>query len=278
MELPEQALAGGMDAARGVVRVGDTVRRPGMRVGVKELLLHLERVGFAGAPRYLGTDEKDRHVVSWVDGDVPVPPYPDWAMTETALVSLGRLLREYHEAVASFSPVAADWSTEWADPHGGPTVCHNDLYPENAVFRDGVVVALIDFDMAGPGRPLWDLAIAASEWAPLHAPSARPAAQQGLDAVRRVGLLAAAYGLAADRAEDLLDIVLEERAHSTQNILKQAAAGDPVWVAHVNEPGFAERTAADLDWLDAQRAALLSSTGMPVGGESAAGGRGRPAS
>ena len=250
---------GGMDAGRGVVRVGDTVRRPGMRAAVRELLLHLERVGFSGAPRYLGTDEKDRHVVSWVDGDVPVPPYPDWAMTDSALVSLGRLVRDYHDAVASFSPVASDWSTEWADPGGGPVVCHNDLFPENVVIRDGVVVALIDFDMAGPGRPLWDLAIAAEEWAPLHAPGARLSTADGLDAVRRVGLLARAYGLAPDRAEELLDIVVEEKAHSTANVLAQAAAGDPVWTGHIEDTGFAKRMAADEEWLAAQLPALLAS-------------------
>src|SRR3954451_12089086 len=105
----EQALVGGMDPGRGVVRIGDTVRRPGMRAAVRELLLHLEQVGFGDAPRYLGIDEKDRHVVSWVDGDVPVPPYPDWAMADSVLVSLGRLVRDYHDAVASFSPVASDW-------------------------------------------------------------------------------------------------------------------------------------------------------------------------
>ena len=193
-----------------------------------------EPVGFSGAPRYLGTDEQDRHVVSWVDGDVPVPPYPDWAMTDAALVSLGRLIRDYHDAVASFSPVASDWSAEWADPGGGPVVCHNDLFPENVVFRDGIVVALIDFDMAGPGRPLWDLAIAAEEWAPLHAPGSRLSTADSLDAVHRVGLLAGAYGLAADRAEELLDIVVEEKAHSTANVLAQAAAGDPVWGGHID--------------------------------------------
>lgn len=257
--MTEQALVGGMDPGRGVVRIGDTVRRPGMRAGARELLLHLEQVGFAGAPRYLGTDDQDRHVVSWVDGDVPVPPYPDWAMTERALISFGGLIREYHDAVGSFSPVASDWSTEWSDPGGGPVVCHNDLFPENVVFRDGVVVALIDFDMAGPGRPLWDLAIAAEEWAPLHAPGARAGSREGLDAIHRIGLLAAAYGLAADRADELLDIVVEEKTHSTANVLAQAAAGDPVWGEHIAQTDFAARMTADREWLTAQRPALRAS-------------------
>jgi hypothetical protein len=261
--MDEVALVGGMDPGRGVVRVGDTVRRPGMRDAVRELLLHLEHVGFSGAPRFLGVDDRHRHVVSWIDGEVPVPPYPAWAMTDSALVSFGRLVRDYHDAVASFTPIACDWSTEWADPVGGALVCHNDLFPENVVFRDDVVVALIDFDMAAPGRPLWDLAIAADEWAPLHAPGSGLSSADGVTAVRRVGLLAKAYGLAPDRAEELLDVLVEEKTHATANVLAQAAAGDPVWSRHIAETGYAERMAADEEWFATQRPALLASIRHP---------------
>jgi aminoglycoside phosphotransferase (APT) family kinase protein len=256
--MSEQDLAGGMDPSRGVVRVGDTVRRPGMRAPVRALLLHLEAVGFAGAPRHLGIDGSGRDVVSWLHGEVPVPPYPDWALTDTALASLGRLVREYHEAVASFEPPPTGWSAEWSDPSGGPVVCHNDLFPENVVFRDGVPVALIDFDMAAPGRPLWDLAIAAEEWAPLHAPGARLSTPDTLDACARFGLLAGAYGLAPERAEELLDVVFEVKAQATANVRAQAAAGDPVWARHVADTRFEARVDADARWLVQLRPALAA--------------------
>jgi aminoglycoside phosphotransferase (APT) family kinase protein len=138
-------------------------------------------------------------------------------------------------------------------------VCHNDLFPENVVFRDGAVVALIDFDMAAPGRPLWDLAIAAEEWVPLHAPGARLSTSDSLDAVQRLGLLAGAYGLAAERAEELLDVVIQEKAHSTANVRARAAAGDPVWAAHVAGTDFDARTDADDLWLARMRPLLVAS-------------------
>ena len=49
---PETALPKG-DVTEGVVRVGDTVRRPHQpqSLTVADYLDHLERVGFAGAPR-----------------------------------------------------------------------------------------------------------------------------------------------------------------------------------------------------------------------------------
>ncbi len=258
--MSEQALAGGMDAGRGVVRVGDTVRRPGLAAPVRALLRHLEAVGFGGAPRHLGVDEQGRDVLSWVEGDVAVPPYPDWAFTDAAIGSLGRLVRDYHEAVASFDAGGSTgWSAEWGDPAGGAVVCHNDLFPENVVFRDGVVVALIDFDMAAPGRALWDVAIAAAEWVPLHAPGARLSTPDALDAARRIGLLAAAYGLAPERAGELLDVVAEEKAHSTAHVRARAGAGDPVWAAHVAETGFDARMAADDRWLARMRPVLVAS-------------------
>ena len=118
----EETLVGGMDPRSAPVRIGDTVRRPAgsSRTAVRDLLLHLEAVGFEGAPRYLGSDEHGREVLSWIEGDVPLPPYPAWAMADAALADLGAILRRLHEATATFRGSATDWSTEWADPGGGP--------------------------------------------------------------------------------------------------------------------------------------------------------------
>ena len=37
-------------------------------------------------------------------------------------------------------------------------MCHNDVEPSNVVFRDGIAVALIDFEFGAPGRAAYDLA------------------------------------------------------------------------------------------------------------------------
>ena len=256
----EGVLAGGMDPTAGVVRVGDTVRRPQRRssAAVRALLGHLERAGFAGAPRHLGVDEVGRDVLTFVEGDVPLPPYPDWALTDEALVSLGELLRDYHEVTAGFDASAVDgWSDEWSDPAGGPVVCHNDVFPENVVFRDGRVVAFIDFAEAAPGRPLWDLAIAVEEWAPLHAPGARLHHPDRLDGVRRTGLLARAYGLQPDRGEELVDVIGQERAKQIGHVRAEAAAGQEPWASHWADTDGEGRAAADDAWLSENRDALV---------------------
>ena len=262
----ESPLVGGMDPAAGVVRVGDTVRRParGSSDAVRRLLLHLEEVGFEGAPRFLGVDEQGRDVLTYVEGEVPLPPYPSWALTDEALESLGRLLRRFHDATATLDRAGSSgWSDEWSDPEGGPVVCHNDLFPENVVFRDGRVVAFIDFAEAAPGRPLWDLAIACEEWAPIHAPGSRLHHPDQLDGVRRVGLLAHAYGLEPERADELVAVIEQERAHQVAHVRAEAAAGREPWVSHWAETGGERRAADDDDWLRENRAAMLAAVRRP---------------
>jgi aminoglycoside phosphotransferase (APT) family kinase protein len=191
-------------------------------------------------------------------------------MTDVAIADLGALVRRFHEATASFAPPAgAVWATDWADPArttsgltgADRTICHNDLFPENVVFRDGRVVALIDFAMAGPGRPLWDLAIAAEMWGPLGDPARRDQHPADLDGIRRLGVLARGYRLEPERATELVDVLIEERAHSVANIRAEIAAGNASWIDNWAAAGGDERAAADDAWIAANRDALVRVAG-----------------
>lgn len=256
----EQPLVGGMDPRYAPVRVGETVRRAAgsERAAVRDLLLHLEAVGFDGAPRYLGIDEHGREILSWVEGEVPLPPYPAWAMTDRAMADLGGLVQRLHEATATFRSDHDDWSTQWGDPTtGGPVICHNDLFPENVVFREGRVVALIDFAMASPGRPLWDLAIAGEIWGPLGDPARRDRHPADLDGIARFGILARGYELAPEQAGVLVDVLIEERARSAANIRAEIADGNPSWTRDWADAGGDERAAADDLWIAQHRDALI---------------------
>jgi hypothetical protein len=65
-------LTGGSET-QGIVRVGDTVRRPlrPSSLTVQAYLAHLRDTGFTGAPLPLGVDEQGREVLSFVPGEVP---------------------------------------------------------------------------------------------------------------------------------------------------------------------------------------------------------------
>ncbi|NYJ08381.1 phosphotransferase [Petropleomorpha daqingensis] len=166
----EVLLPGGVANRGRVVRIGDTVRRPlrATSPATHALLRHLAAVGFDGAPRLLGIDDQGREVLGYIPGETVIRPYPDWAFTQEALVSVAELLRAYHRAVADFDPGSVRWPQSPPAPFAGELVSHNDPNLDNVVFRDGRAVALIDFDLAAPGSRLWDLACAARQWAPLR--------------------------------------------------------------------------------------------------------------
>jgi hypothetical protein len=164
-----QPLPGGT-ANRGlVVRVGDTVLRPvaPCRRATHALLDHLAAVGFDGAPRVLAAGPATE-TLTYIEGRAAVPPLPADVLTDAALVSVAGLLRRYHRAVASFDPAGYSWPRPVPARYRTGLVSHNDVYPANLVFRDGRAVALIDFDLAGPGSAAWDFAAAARSLVPLQ--------------------------------------------------------------------------------------------------------------
>src|SRR5437868_4972842 len=102
---PEILLPAG-DVTEGVVRIGETVRRPHQHTseGVAAYLRHLEAAGFDGAPRYLGQDAQGRDVLTFIDGDVPGDPVEPWAAQDELLPSVGALLRRLHDASEGWRP------------------------------------------------------------------------------------------------------------------------------------------------------------------------------
>jgi hypothetical protein len=258
---PDEPLEGGIANAGKVVRVGDTVRRPATEhsAGVFALLTHLRDVGFDGAARPLGFDAQGREVLSYVPGDVPVPPYPAWSMSDAALASVAKLQRRLHDAAAGFDPSSYRWSDELADVRGGDIVTHNDLCPENVVFRDGEAIAFLDWDFAAPGRALWDVVTTMSMWCPVRDPMGDEAlGMGGLDPFRRARVVSDAYGLDERQRQKVPDVFFERLEISF--VEKRAAAGEQAFVEMLARQGGPGRGARRRRWLeehaDALRAAL----------------------
>src|SRR5260221_13428537 len=76
--MSEGELLTGDGVTQGIVRIGDTVRRPlrPFSLTVQAYLAHLRDAGFTGAPLPLGVDEQGREVLSFVAGGMPrsTPP------------------------------------------------------------------------------------------------------------------------------------------------------------------------------------------------------------
>lgn len=195
---PDEIPLGGGRVTTGVVRVGDTVRRPRTANSdfVQRLLRHLAGRGFEGAPRPFGTDGRGRDVVGYIEGAVPA----DLAFHDDAtLRQAAALIRRFHDLGAELVATPA------AEAVGVEVVCHNDLSPCNFVFRVGAPVAIIDFATAAPGSRAFDLGYAAWLWLDLGAPEIAAVEQ-----ARRLGLFLDAYGM-GDR-DRLVAAVLERQA------------------------------------------------------------------
>jgi hypothetical protein len=158
----EEVLKGGN--VNHVVRKANTVLRPTgyWSPCAHELLKHLEKQGFEGAPRYLGIDDLDREILTFIAGEVPGNDYPElqpYMWSDETLVVLARLLRGFHDATEGFSLNSGNrWQLSYPDESKHEVICHNDAALYNVVFQQGVPVALIDYDMAGPGPRIWDIA------------------------------------------------------------------------------------------------------------------------
>jgi hypothetical protein len=229
--MDEQPLSGGNTHAA-VVRIGDTVRRPtgAWTPAVHALLGHLESRGVV-APRALGIDEAGREILSFVPGNVIWPGHVELVRNEVALEGLGRSIRALHDALSGFVPApGAIWCDRAADPSGShELVCHGDLGIWNLV-RSGDDWVYIDWDLAAPGRRVWDVSLAL-----LSAVSLMPSA--GVDearTVRRIRAFVRGYGADAFPA-DTLQVAVERCGIEAGAIEDDAARGDPVAQRLVSE-------------------------------------------
>jgi hypothetical protein len=176
----EVPLTGG-GSTPGVVRVGDTVRRPPKpdAARIHRLLAHLERSGFDGAPRFLGVDAQGRTILSFIDGFAP--PHNGFRLTEQGVRAGARLLSRVHDLTAG---------TKFAA--GSEVACHPNLSQPNFIFRGRgprmVPVAIIDWDGTAPGARVANFG--EFLWAFVH-----PAVYgEGEPAARMLQVAADAYG------------------------------------------------------------------------------------
>lgn len=193
---PEIELPAG-DVTEGVVRVGDTVRRPHQEQSwaVAAYLDHLQGVGFTAAPRFLGIDDRGRDVLTFLRGEVCGAEVVERFRGDELLASVARLVRSLHEASATY-----DASTEPFPVWGSPApetpelVTHLDVTPQNVVVEGERAIGLVDFDLAGPATRFRDSYNTAMHWVPLLAPEDLWVGFGMNDQVRRLRVFADAYG------------------------------------------------------------------------------------
>ncbi|MGI8987249.1 MAG: NUDIX domain-containing protein [Nocardioidaceae bacterium] len=237
----------------GAVRIGHTVRRPtgAWSAAVHALLDHLAAAGLDGIPHVLGTDARGREVLTYLPGrsiDVDEEVAGDEVLAEAM-----RWLRRFHDAVRDFAPPPGAQWRNGGELQPGQLVCHHDAGAYNWAVVDGHFAGIYDWDMAGPGVELDDLAFTAWNSVPLALVIPDD------DVVRRLRLMVREYG--AYSPVEVLDAVDRRIGSATDKITAGQRAGDPgmLNLARVGEP---QRTLERLDVmrlrLPALRATLKS--------------------
>ncbi|UHA73355.1 phosphotransferase [Paenibacillus sp. 481] len=249
----EEILTGGN--VSNVYRAGDTVRRELKPDSAKvhKLLKHLESKGFTYAPKLLGIDEKGREVLSFIEGEAGNYPVKAYMWSNDVLQEIARILRLYHDAVSDFS-MEDSWQSIDNTPQPFEVLCHNDFAIYNIIFNQHRPVGMIDFDVAGPGPRLWDIAYTLYTCVPLsrvyHTETGEAIYYNSLqDASRikqRVKLFFDSYGEKLEKG--FMEMVIRRLEGLCQTIDRKAKEGDMAFQKMIAE-GHMEHYLKDIAFI-----------------------------
>ena len=113
--MDEEVLSGGVANEGRVLRVGSRVHRPAgpYTESIHAYLRSLNSSGFEGASVPQGFDDVGREVLTFLAGDVAIPPYPEWAQSDAALGSIARLIARMHRSGLPSIPQRVVGATSW---------------------------------------------------------------------------------------------------------------------------------------------------------------------
>lgn len=249
----EEILTGGN--VTDVYRSGDTVRRelkPDSHK-IHKLLKHLENKDYSYSPRFLGIDEKGREILSFIEGEAGNYPLKEYIWSNDVLEEIAKMLRLYHDCVSDFT-IEEGWRSIDNTPEPFEVICHNDFAIYNIIFNHKRPIGIIDFDVAGPGPRIWDIAYTLYTCVPLsrvyHSETGEAVyynALQHADRIKqRVKLFFDSYGKEID--EGYLDMVLLRLEGLCKTIIRKAREGDIAFRKMIDE-GHVEHYQSDIKFI-----------------------------
>ncbi|MEO5691258.1 MAG: aminoglycoside phosphotransferase family protein [Candidatus Saccharimonadales bacterium] len=166
--MQEEVLTG--NESHPIVRIGDKVHRPVefWQPAIYDLLNYLESVNFPYSPKHHGIDDHGREVLDHIEGESGKEGWKN-IISDEGLRSYAKLLRNYHDAVAGYKPSSElEWANSQKGLKLGQTICHGDFGPWNIVWKDGKPVGIVDWDLAHPNTPEYDILYALEYSAPFR--------------------------------------------------------------------------------------------------------------
>ena len=177
---------------------------------VQRLLQHLVDNGVTWCPVPKGRTDDGREILSYIKGRAPGDPMEDFVWSDETLATAATWLRELHDLTADYTDEKARWRTPTRQP--AKVICHNDFGPDNIVFRNDKPEGVIDWDFAGPGPRMWDIAYLAYRLVPLTGPDNPASPKKTMDLGARIMLLLDSYGSDA-RVPEVLQMVVARLDH-----------------------------------------------------------------
>lgn len=241
-----------------LVRFGDFVLRPADEdVDVEQVIIEVGKV-FRGVPKTFGRDPNGRLKLEWIEGESAEAFEENEEQGKTRLLSVGKLLRDLHDSTEASVVELVSTFRDSLDPSGiQEVVCHGDAGPGNIVFRNGTAFALIDWEMASPGRRSWDLATALRYWAPFRNPANKKSAELLLDPWQRAAWILDGYSALDDlRVETVRLLPLNQKVQAEYVIGRIKARGEAAYEEWVAKGGI-RRLDLDDAWLGGESEKLL---------------------
>lgn len=191
-----EELKGGESTAS-VLKIGGTVHRTlnANSEKVHTVLQVLEEANVTFVPRFLGIDEHNREILTYLEGRTPDAHY-DW--TTDRLITVVKMLRIFHDATVGMDLL-----------HTEEVMCHRDLAPWNTIIFDDEPIGFIDFDGVEPGKRAEDLGYML--WTFLKLGSNRISSSEQIE---RIFLLCSEYGYY--KAEELVKCIISEQERILQ--------------------------------------------------------------
>jgi thiamine kinase-like enzyme len=160
--------------------------------------------------------------------------------SDDVLIEIAKMLRLYHHSVSDFS---FDDSCQSIDntPQQFEVLCHNDFAIYNIIFKHERPIGIIDFDVAGPGPRLWDIAYTLYTCVPLSRFYLSETGEkvyynslQHANRIKRRGkLFFDSYGEGFE--EDYLEMVLLRLEGLCKTITRKAREGDLAFQKMIDE-------------------------------------------
>lgn len=218
---------------------------------------------FPFSPRFLGIDNVGREILSYIPGWAGTYPMSAAVRSTRALRETTILLKQFHDMTSDLVERDLNWPRQPRPDAVPEVICHYDFAPYNVIFQGADPVGIIDFDNAGPGRRIDDIAYFAYCFTLLSAvENYRDGGwDRDVDAHGRLRTILDLYP--TDEQSQLPDLILGRLYEMRQWIFDRAAEGDSDVEVHIRD-GHTLIYENDIRFIESTRITCRSRDLMPA--------------